>query len=134
MQRDAQIVHVARDKVPGVPHHAKAGNINNALLKEGLGGGEFILVLDCDMIVHPDFLMRTLGHFYWQPDRCDGCYNSDGSGCCSGCASSSAWSKKGCGNRPGCGAAPSTPCLKQHKWVLKEKAAFIQTPQVCGIV
>jgi hypothetical protein len=23
-----------------------------------------MMVLDCDMIVHPDFLLRTLGHFY----------------------------------------------------------------------
>jgi cellulose synthase/poly-beta-1,6-N-acetylglucosamine synthase-like glycosyltransferase len=68
MQREAQIVHVAREKVRGAAHHAKAGNINSALLKEGPGCGEFILVLDCDMIVHPNFLMRTLGHFYWQPD------------------------------------------------------------------
>jgi cellulose synthase/poly-beta-1,6-N-acetylglucosamine synthase-like glycosyltransferase len=52
--------------VPDVPHHAKAGNINSALLKAGDCTGEFMLVLDCDMIVHPDFLQRTLGHFYQQ--------------------------------------------------------------------
>lgn len=43
LQRDANIVYVARDKVKGVPHHAKAGNINSCLLKEGpgkVGGGE----------------------------------------------------------------------------------------------
>jgi hypothetical protein len=32
MQRDAQIVYVAHDRVPGMPHHAKAGNIMIALL------------------------------------------------------------------------------------------------------
>jgi hypothetical protein len=127
MQRDAQIVYVARDKVRGVPHHAKAGNINSAMLKEGPGSGEFILVLDCDMIVHPDFLMRTLGHFYRQPD---GCGNS---GCCSGGSSSSGCGKQGCGNMPECGSASTTPSFQQRKWVLKEKAAFIQTPQVCGM-
>ena len=37
LQRDANIVYVARDKVKGVPHHAKAGNINSCLLKEGPG-------------------------------------------------------------------------------------------------
>lgn len=26
--------------------------------------GEFILVLDCDMLAHPDLLLRVLGHFY----------------------------------------------------------------------
>ncbi|KAL4421860.1 hypothetical protein ABPG77_001342 [Micractinium sp. CCAP 211/92] len=66
MRREAKIVYVARKKVKGVPHHAKAGNINSCLLKEGAKKGEFILVLDCDMIVHPDFLERTVGHFYIQ--------------------------------------------------------------------
>ncbi len=45
MRREAEIVYVARDKVKGIPHHAKAGNINSALLKEAPGQGEFILVL-----------------------------------------------------------------------------------------
>ena len=35
LQREATIVYVGRDKVKGVPHHAKAGNINSCLLKEG---------------------------------------------------------------------------------------------------
>lgn len=86
MQREATIVYVARDKVKGIPHHAKAGNINNAILKQGPGQGEYILVLDCDMIVHPDFLMRSLGHFYQE--------------------------------------------VAEDYWVPKEKAAFLQTPQV----
>jgi cellulose synthase/poly-beta-1,6-N-acetylglucosamine synthase-like glycosyltransferase len=30
------------------------------------GSGTFVLVLDCDMIVHPDFLQNILGHFYKQ--------------------------------------------------------------------
>ena len=49
MRREASIVYVARQKVKGVPHHAKAGNINSCLLKEGAKKGEFVLVLDCDM-------------------------------------------------------------------------------------
>jgi cellulose synthase (UDP-forming) len=64
--RAARVEYVARDKVPGVPHHAKAGNINSCLLKFSHGRGEFLMVLDCDMVVHPDFLQRTLGHFYAQ--------------------------------------------------------------------
>jgi len=40
--------------------HAKAGNINNAL---EVTNGEFILVLDADMIPEPDILDRTLGYF-----------------------------------------------------------------------
>ncbi len=53
-------------QVQGVPHHAKAGNINHALLKGGVARGDYVLVLDCDMLVHPDFLVRTIGHMYEQ--------------------------------------------------------------------
>lgn len=66
MGRDAQLLYLAREKAKGVPHHNKAGNINSALLKESPGAGAFVLVLDCDMVVHPDFLQATLGHFYCQ--------------------------------------------------------------------
>ncbi len=40
--------------------HAKAGNINHALRQTD---GEFIVILDADMIPRPDFLERTLGYF-----------------------------------------------------------------------
>jgi cellulose synthase (UDP-forming) len=66
MGREAELRYVARIKAKGAPHHAKAGNINSALLKESEGKAEFVLVLDCDMIVHPDFLQNILGHFYKQ--------------------------------------------------------------------
>jgi cellulose synthase (UDP-forming) len=42
------------------PRHAKAGNINNALLETD---GDFILVLDADQIPAPDILKKTLGFF-----------------------------------------------------------------------
>lgn len=42
------------------PRHAKAGNINNALQATD---GEFILILDADMIPRPEILHRTLGYF-----------------------------------------------------------------------
>jgi cellulose synthase (UDP-forming) len=44
----------------GKPRHAKAGNLNNALLKTT---GEFILVLDADMVPDSEILDRTLGFF-----------------------------------------------------------------------
>ena len=44
----------------GMPRHAKAGNLNNALLATE---GEFLLILDADMVPSPDFLDRTLGYF-----------------------------------------------------------------------
>jgi cellulose synthase (UDP-forming) len=42
------------------PRHAKAGNLNNALL---LTEGEYILVLDADQVPDPAILDRTLGYF-----------------------------------------------------------------------
>jgi cellulose synthase (UDP-forming) len=42
------------------PRHAKAGNLNNALM---VTQGEFILILDADQIPTPDILDKTLGYF-----------------------------------------------------------------------
>jgi cellulose synthase (UDP-forming) len=44
----------------GKERHAKAGNLNNALLQSH---GEFILILDADQIAYPQILHRTLGYF-----------------------------------------------------------------------
>ncbi|MBI4899049.1 MAG: glycosyltransferase [Actinobacteria bacterium] len=44
----------------GKPRHAKAGNLNNALVQTT---GEYILVLDADMVPEPQILHRTLGYF-----------------------------------------------------------------------
>lgn len=40
--------------------HAKAGNLNAALARTQ---GEFIAVLDADMVPQPDYLDKTLGYF-----------------------------------------------------------------------
>jgi cellulose synthase (UDP-forming) len=42
------------------PRHAKAGNLNNALM---MTQGEFLLILDADQIPQPDILDKTLGYF-----------------------------------------------------------------------
>lgn len=42
------------------PRHAKAGNVNNALMKTD---GEFILILDADQIPSPKIIKRTIGYF-----------------------------------------------------------------------
>ncbi|MGB4586142.1 MAG: glycosyltransferase family 2 protein [Rectinemataceae bacterium] len=42
------------------PRHAKAGNVNNALLETS---GEFILILDADQIPAPAIFRKTLGFF-----------------------------------------------------------------------
>jgi cellulose synthase (UDP-forming) len=44
----------------GRARHAKAGNLNNALLTTE---GEFMLILDADQIPEPDILDKTLGYF-----------------------------------------------------------------------
>ena len=44
----------------GRPRHAKAGNLNNALLATN---GEFLAILDADQVPEPRFLDRTLGYF-----------------------------------------------------------------------
>ncbi|MCM0618860.1 glycosyltransferase family 2 protein [Nocardioides bruguierae] len=44
----------------GMPRHAKAGNLNNALLSTE---GEFLLILDADQVPLPEILDRTLGYF-----------------------------------------------------------------------
>lgn len=44
----------------GMPRHAKAGNLNNALM---LTEGEFLLILDADQIPEPEILDKTLGYF-----------------------------------------------------------------------
>lgn len=44
----------------GRPRHAKAGNLNNALMATD---GELILVLDADQVPDPEILDRTVGYF-----------------------------------------------------------------------
>jgi len=55
--------YFARKKVKGVYHHAKAGNLNNAILQEGTSG-DFLVVFDCDMVAEPFFLSAMIPHFY----------------------------------------------------------------------
>lgn len=42
------------------PRHAKAGNVNNALMQTS---GDFILILDADQIPAPEIIPHTLGYF-----------------------------------------------------------------------
>ncbi|HBH58520.1 MAG TPA: cellulose synthase, partial [Arthrobacter bacterium] len=50
----------SEDWTANVPRHAKAGNLNNALM---ITHGEFLLILDADQIPEPDILEKTLGYF-----------------------------------------------------------------------
>jgi hypothetical protein len=58
-----QTRYIARTKIPGVPHHAKAGNLNNCILKEG-SSGQLIIILDCDMLPEP-CMARTVAPFFY---------------------------------------------------------------------
>jgi len=44
----------------GKPRHAKAGNVNNALMQTS---GDFILILDADQIPAPNIISHTVGYF-----------------------------------------------------------------------
>lgn len=47
------VYYMARQKIPGVPHHFKAGNLNYGLEQVDLlpgGAGEFMAALDADMV------------------------------------------------------------------------------------
>lgn len=55
----------ARDKVPGIPHHYKAGNLQSGIdLALGLPGGpaEYLATLDADMIPDREWLRALLPH------------------------------------------------------------------------
>jgi cellulose synthase (UDP-forming) len=63
LTNQATLKYIARKKQKGVPHHAKAGNVNNAIFNEGTSG-EFIVIFDCDMVCKPHYLQTILPHFY----------------------------------------------------------------------
>jgi cellulose synthase (UDP-forming) len=54
LARQYDVSYLTRDNNAG----AKAGNINAALARTS---GEYVLVLDCDHVPHPEFLRRTMG-------------------------------------------------------------------------
>ena len=64
LQKEAeklQIGYIKRgEQWKNMPLHAKAGNLNNALMSTA---GEFMLILDADQVPHPEILDHTLGYF-----------------------------------------------------------------------
>ncbi|CAI7810988.1 unnamed protein product [Closterium sp. NIES-54] len=58
-QQGRRLFYLRRPKKKGVPHHFKAGNINYGL---HFACGEFVAVLDADMIPSPFFLSALLPH------------------------------------------------------------------------
>jgi cellulose synthase (UDP-forming) len=61
MARELGCEYIVRgEEWDGKPRHAKAGNVNNALLQTS---GEFILILDGDQIPDPQIVARCIGYF-----------------------------------------------------------------------
>eukprot|EP00879_Flechtneria_rotunda_P007663 GHRR01008036.1.p3 GENE.GHRR01008036.1~~GHRR01008036.1.p3 ORF type:complete len:101 (+),score=33.93 GHRR01008036.1:1269-1571(+) len=95
------------------------------------------------MIVHPDFLQSTLGHFYKQQDveqlpaltaavaatshSPEAGLSHQSPGATSGFNSSSPFHNL-------VDAVPTSPQVTCRRWVLKDKAAFLQTPQDFGML
>ena len=63
---DDRAIYVSRPKLPNVPRHGKAGNLNHALREVLYPRGDpppanaVVVVFDCDMEAHGDFLAHTL--------------------------------------------------------------------------
>ncbi|KAF4592114.1 Glycosyl transferase, family 2 [Ophiocordyceps camponoti-floridani] len=70
------LYYVAREKIPGQPHHFKAGNLNYGLdLVHRLPGGasQFMAALDADMIPEKDWLRAVLPHLLADPKMALAC-------------------------------------------------------------
>ncbi|KAJ4328874.1 hypothetical protein N0V84_000662 [Fusarium piperis] len=70
------LYYMARVKVPGQPHHFKAGNLNYGLDQMHLlpgGAGQFMAALDADMIPERDWLRAVLPHLLVDPKMALAC-------------------------------------------------------------
>jgi cellulose synthase/poly-beta-1,6-N-acetylglucosamine synthase-like glycosyltransferase len=54
-----RVVYIRREKLKGVPHNFKCGNMNNGLQ---YSEAEYVVMMDADMILHPSYLRRLLPH------------------------------------------------------------------------
>lgn len=72
----SNVFYTARQKIKGVPHHFKAGNLNNGLdfVKTLPGGASaYIAALDADMIPEPSWLRAVLAHLVIEPQLALAC-------------------------------------------------------------
>ncbi|KAG0154379.1 hypothetical protein PDIDSM_1759 [Penicillium digitatum] len=70
------VIYMAREKIPGKPHHFKAGNLNYGLDQTNLlpgGAGQFMAALDADMIPEQDWLRAILPHLLVDPKMALAC-------------------------------------------------------------
>jgi cellulose synthase (UDP-forming) len=63
------ITYIAREKTPGVPHYAKAGNLNHALLKSGTTG-DLVLILDADHVCTKEIAQILVPYFLEADGSC----------------------------------------------------------------
>ncbi|KAM0427866.1 hypothetical protein ACHAPT_007325 [Fusarium lateritium] len=70
------LYYMARLKIPGQPHHFKAGNLNYGLDQTHLlpgGAGQFMAALDADMIPERDWLRAVIPHLLVDPKMALAC-------------------------------------------------------------
>ncbi|KAF4256015.1 hypothetical protein KXW98_005436 [Aspergillus fumigatus] len=70
------LIYMAREKIPGKPHHFKAGNLNYGLEQVHHlpgGAGQFMAALDADMIPEQDWLRAVLPHLLVDPKMALAC-------------------------------------------------------------
>ncbi|RCI12776.1 hypothetical protein L249_0954 [Ophiocordyceps polyrhachis-furcata BCC 54312] len=70
------LYYMAREKIPGKPHHFKAGNLNYGLEQVHLlpgGAGRFMAALDADMIPERNWLRAVLPHLLIDPKMALAC-------------------------------------------------------------
>ncbi|KAF4980494.1 hypothetical protein FZEAL_3505 [Fusarium zealandicum] len=70
------LYYMARIKIPGQPHHFKAGNLNYGLDQVHLlpgGAGQYMAALDADMIPERDWLRAVLPHLVVDPKMALAC-------------------------------------------------------------
>lgn len=70
------VYYMAREKIPGKPHHFKAGNLNyglDAVHRLPGGAGQFMAALDADMIPEREWLRAVLPHLLVDPKMALAC-------------------------------------------------------------
>lgn len=70
------VYYTARQKVKGVPHHFKAGNLNHGLdftTKLPGGASDYMAALDADMIPEPEWLRAVVAHLVIEPELALSC-------------------------------------------------------------
>ncbi|KAJ6135227.1 hypothetical protein N7512_000387 [Penicillium capsulatum] len=72
----SNLYYMAREKIPGKPHHFKAGNLNYGVEQVTMlpgGAGQFLAALDADMIPEQEWLRAILPHLLVDPKMALAC-------------------------------------------------------------